>query len=91
MPANAKKYASGNIFFGSPFFMTYIGPPRISPSLLFSRNITDRVHVKNFVAIPIIAVTHIQKIDPGPAIEIARATPAMLPNPIVPDNDAVRA
>ena len=47
--------------------------------------------MKNFVAIPIIAVTHIQKIDPGPAIEIARATPAMLPNPIVPDNDAVRA
>ena len=40
---------------------------------------------------PIIAVTHIQKIEPGPATEIASATPAILPNPIVPDNDVVRA
>ena len=49
------------------------------------------MHVKNFVAIPIIAVTHIQNIEPGPAIEIARATPAMFPSPIVPDNDVVSA
>ena len=47
--------------------------------------------MKNFVAIPIIAVTHIQKIDPGPAIEIARATPAMFPNPIVPEREVVSA
>ena len=38
-----------------------------------------------------IAVTHIQNIEPGPANEIARATPAMFPNPIVPDKDVVSA
>ena len=68
-----------------------MGPPKISPSLVFSRYITDKVQVKNFVAIPMIAVTHIQKIEPGPATEIASATPAILPNPIVPDSDVVSA
>ena len=64
--------------------MTYIGPPCSSPASSFPRYITAREQVKNFVAIPTMAVTHIQKIVPGPNRLIARATPAMFPMPIVP-------
>ena len=52
---------------------------------------TDKVQVKNLVAIPTIAVSHIQKIAPGPANLIAMATPAMLPKPMVPDKAVVKA
>ena len=48
-------------------------------------DITAKEQVKNLVAIPTIAVPHIQKIVPGPKRLIARATPAMLPIPMVPD------
>ena len=40
---------------------------------------------------PMIAVIHIQKIEPGPAMEIAKATPAIFPSPIVPERDVERA
>ena len=52
--------------FGSAFLIMYMGPLRTVPSSSTSRYITDKVQVKNLVAIPTIAVTHIQKITPGP-------------------------
>ena len=47
--------------------------------------------VKNFVDIPITALIHIQNIAPGPPIEIATATPAIFPIPIVADNAVLKA
>ena len=70
---------------------TYIGPARVSPLGSTSLYITDNVQVKNLVAIPKIAVTHIQNIAPGPPTCIATATPAMFPSPIVPEREAARA
>jgi hypothetical protein len=37
------------------------------------------------------AVTHIQKIDPGPPTVIAIATPAMFPRPKVPERAVDKA
>lgn len=64
--------------------MTYIGPPCRSPLLSRPRYMTASEQVKNLVAIPTIAVIHIQKIAPGPPTVMARATPPMLPIPTVP-------
>ena len=66
-----------------PFWMMYIGPPTHSPVLLRCRYRTERVASANFVTIPKIALTHIQKIAPGPPIAIAPATPARFPVPTV--------
>ena len=63
--------------------MTYIGPPWISPRLSGPLNWTASVQVKNLVAMPARAQTHIQKTVPGPAVWMATATPAMLAMPIV--------
>ena len=52
----------------------------------FPLYIIAKEEVKNFVDIPIIPLTHIQKIAPGPPIEIATDTPAILPIPTVADN-----
>ena len=71
--------------------ITYIVPALTVPSGLISRYSDESVAVKNFVAIPKIAVTHIQNTAPGPPKYIAAATPAILPNPIVPESVAVRA
>ena len=79
------------MYLGKPFLIMYIGPALASPLGPISLYITDRVHVKNLVAMPKIAVTHIQNMAPGPPICIATATPAILPKPIVPDKAAVRA
>ena len=49
------------------------------------------VDVKYLVLIPTIALTHIQNIAPGPPTEIAKATPAMFPMPIVEDSAVVKA
>ena len=76
---------------GNAFLIMYIGPLRTVPSSSTSRYITDKVQVKNLVAIPTIAVIHIQKITPGPPYPIARATPEIFPRPIVPDNAVVKA
>ena len=51
----------------------------------------DKVDVKNFVDIPIIPLIHIQKIEPGPPILIATATPAIFPIPTVADKAVERA
>ena len=68
-----------------------MGPPCNTPALSFPLNIIAKVDVKNFVDIPTIALTHIQKIAPGPPMEIATATPAIFPIPIVEDKAVVKA
>ena len=45
----------------------------------------------SFIAIPNMAIIHIQKIAPGPPSVIASATPLMLPSPTVPDKAVVSA
>ncbi|CAI8339672.1 MAG: Uncharacterised protein [Halieaceae bacterium] len=52
---------------------------------------TPSEQVKNFVAMPRTADIHIQKIAPGPPATIAKATPAILPSPIVFDRAAASA
>ena len=52
---------------------------------------TAKDDVKNFVDIPTMALTHIQNIAPGPPSEIAAATPAIFPIPMVEDNAVVKA
>ena len=47
--------------------------------------------MKNFVAIPTIALIHIQNNAPGPPKEIATATPAILPIPTVLDKAVDKA
>ena len=69
-----------------PSTIKYMGPPCNWPALSFPRNIIANDEVKNLVDIPTTALTHIQNKAPGPPIEIATATPAILPIPIVDDN-----
>ena len=45
----------------------------------------------NLSVIPKSPTSHIQKIAPGPPSESARATPAMLPSPMVADSAAESA
>ena len=61
----------------------YIMPPRVRPSLSVPLYITDSVPSWYFVHMPIRALTHIQKMAPGPPTVSAMATPAMLPRPTV--------
>ena len=75
--------ASGFHFLPKPWVMIYMGPPCISPALSRPLYIIDNVPSKNLVAMPTRALTHIQKTVPGPPIDKAMATPAMLPMPTV--------
>ena len=77
--------------FPKPSIIKYIGPPCKTPALSFPLNMIAKVDVKNFVDIPITALTHIQKTAPGPPIEIATATPAIFPIPMVEDKAVVSA
>ena len=71
--------------------MTYIGPPWRILSESYPLYIIPNEHVKNLVAMPTIALTHIQNKDPGPPNEIATATPAIFPIPTVLDNAVDKA
>ena len=82
-PKQEKKTASGFHFRPSPSTIIYIGPPCVSPASSFPLYITATVPSKNLVAIPTTALTHIQKMAPGPPMDSATATPAMLPMPTV--------
>ena len=82
-PEIEKKTANGFHFGPNPDKIIYIGPPCTSPVSSLPLYITERVPSKNLVAIPRIELTHIQKIAPGPPIDNAIATPAMLPIPTV--------
>ncbi len=78
-----KKEANGFHFLPRPSTITYMGPPCTCPELSGPRYMIDSEQVKNFVAIPTMALSHIQKIAPGPPTVIAMATPEMFPMPIV--------
>ena len=83
--------AKGFHDFPKPSIIKYMGPPCNSPALSFPLNIIAKVDVKNLVDIPTMALTHIQKIAPGPPMEMATATPAMFPIPMVEDKAVVKA
>ena len=68
-----------------------MGPPCTSPAESFPLYIIAKDPSKNLVAIPTVALTHIQKIAPGPPIVRAMATPAIFPIPTVAAIALVRA
>ena len=82
-PATAKSPANGFHFLPNPSVIMYIVPPCKCPSESCPRYITESVQVKNLVAIPTMALIHIQKTAPGPPTAIATATPLMFPIPTV--------
>ena len=61
------------------------------PSACSLRYFTPSVHSANLSDMPIRPATIIQKVAPGPPIETATATPAMLPSPTVPDSAVASA
>ena len=83
IPKNAKKMARGLSFGLTPSVIMYIGPPLTLPFSSRPRYMMARVPSKNLVAIPSRALTHIQKMAPGPPMQMAIATPAMFPIPTV--------
>ena len=68
-----------------------MGPPDTVPSGRRWRNFTASVHSQNFVAMPSRAATIIHSAAPGPPTVTATATPAMLPNPTVPESAVASA
>ena len=84
-PKKQNAIASGFHFAPSPSTMKYIGPPCTWPWASRPRYITARLHVKNLVAMPTSAQTHIQNSAPGPPVVTATATPPILPMPTVPE------
>ena len=72
-----------------PFFIAYIGPPAISPTLFVSRYLTASTDSPYFVESPKRALTHIQTRAPGPPSTIAVATPTILPVPTVAESAVI--
>ena len=68
-----------------------MGPPDFSPRLLVVRYLTASTPSAYLVAMPKMAVTHIQNTAPGPPATTAVATPAMLPVPMVADSAVISA
>ena len=60
-----------------------MGPPTISPRSLRVRYATDSVTSQYLITMPASALSHNQKIAPGPPVATASATPTMLPVPSV--------
>ena len=81
--AALKRMASGFMRGEMPLVSTCMGPPCTTPLASLPLYIIASVPSKNFVAIPRNALTHIQKIAPGPPTHSAIATPAILPMPTV--------
>ncbi|MPM53523.1 hypothetical protein SDC9_100291 [bioreactor metagenome] len=80
--ANAKPSTEPNLP-PTAFFITYIGPPDISPFSFTSRYLTASMHSENLEVMPNAAEISIQTSAPGPPAASAVATPTMLPVPIV--------
>ena len=68
-----------------------MAPPEVLPSFFTILYLCPNEHSTNLVAMPKSAASIIQNVAPGPPIEIATATPAILPKPTVPDKAAVNA
>ncbi|MBS4163557.1 hypothetical protein PRO82_000860 [Candidatus Protochlamydia amoebophila] len=89
IPKTAKIHA---IHFHPKAFSIYcMGPPDISPRLSCSRYFTASKDSAYFVAILKNAVIHIQKIAPKPPVVIAVATPTIVPVPIAPAKEVIKA
>ena len=72
-----------------PFFMAYMGPPAISPTLFVSRYFTANTDSPYFVDSPKAALIHIQTMAPGPPKTMAVATPTMFPVPMVAESAVI--
>ena len=68
-----------------------MGPPTRLPLASTSRKLTASTPSEYLVAVPTMAVIHIQKTAPGPPMAIAAATPAILPVPMVEDRAVIKA
>src|SRR5690606_42119409 len=77
----ANKIASHFLFI--PRSSTYIGPPAIEPSGIFTLYLTARRASTYFVAIPNTPVSHIHKTAPSPPDASAVASPTIIHVPIV--------
>ena len=82
-----KAKATAKIFprlgMGNAFFITYIGPPAISPASFTSLYFTDSRLSAYLVDSPNRAESHIHTRAPGPPETIAVATPTIFPVPMV--------
>src|SRR5919106_5504127 len=78
-------------FSARPLLRKYIGPPETVPSAYSLRYLTPSVHSANFNDMPIRPAMIIQNVAPGPPIDTAIATPAMLPSPTVPESAVASA
>ena len=67
----------------SPRSITYMGPPAIVPSGIFTRYFTESSASVYFVAMPNTPDSHIHSTAPGPPATTAVATPTMFPVPMV--------
>ena len=66
-----------------PCVMMYMGPPCGLPCSSLPLYMMLNAPSKNLVVMPSSALTHIQKMTPGPPTDSAMATPAILPMPTV--------
>ncbi len=82
-PATAKKRAIGVQRGPSPRVITCIGPPWGRPISSVPLYMVASTPSWYLVAMPTMALTHIQKMAPGPPTTSAMATPAILPSPTV--------
>src|SRR6056297_863454 len=69
----------------------HIGPPDTVPSSFSMRYLTPSEHSTNFEAMPRNPASIIHGTAPGPPTDTAIATPAMLPNPTVPESAVASA
>lgn len=85
----ANNTASHFIF--NPRSSTYIGPPAILPSGIFTLYLTASNASLYFVDIPKTPVNHIHNTAPGPPAATALDTPTIFPVPIVAASAVVNA
>ena len=83
-------FIASEVMFFVAWFWAYFNAS-LFPTESIPLYITANDDVKNLVVIPIIPLIHIQNIAPGPPIEIATATPAILPIPTVAESAVVKA
>lgn len=72
-------------------YTTAMSGTTFSVTLSMSRYLTPSVHSTNFDDMPKRPAMIIQKVAPGPPIEIATATIEMLPRPTVPETAVAKA
>jgi hypothetical protein len=68
-----------------------MGPPITVPSGSVPRYFWPSVHSVNFAVMPSRPAQIIQNVAPGPPVDTAMATPAMLPRPTVAESAVVSA